>query len=65
MTYLEVLAHHDKLAISVDVAHARSRGVLDLQADPRPHLVLLNHLDVLYLLAIDQSFLAEDSHKPC
>ena len=50
VSYLEVLAHFDKLAVGVDVAHAGPLRELNLQADPRTHFILLNHLDMFDLL---------------
>ena len=50
VSYLEVLAHLDKLAVGVDVAHAGPLRELNLQTDPRTHFILLNHLDVFDLL---------------
>ena len=57
LTYLEVFAHLDKLAVGVDVAHAGPLRELYLQTDPRPHFILLNHLYVLNLLGVNQSLL--------
>ena len=52
-SYLEVLAHLDKLAVGVDVAHAGPLRKLNLQADPGTHFILLNHLDVFDLLRVN------------
>ena len=53
VSYLEVLAHLDKLAVGVDVAHAGPLRELNLQTDPRTHFILLNHLNVFDLLGVN------------